>query len=317
MTKLPRSVAGIDVSKSTLDVCVLGLGAPWSSTVADPAALARALWRRQVALAVVEPTGGYERPVVAALHAAGVPVALVNARHVRAFARASGRLAKTDRIDAQLLADYARRMTPAPRPPRSQARDRLCALVRRRRQLVEMRKAELTRRSQAHHPELAQDIDRVIALLSAEIRSLEARIARQIDQQPELARSAKLLQSMPGIGPVTAASLLAELPELGQLPRRKIAALVGLAPFNRDSGTMRGRRTIWGGRAGLRHTLHMGVIAAIRHDNPIAKAYRALRDRGKPHKVATIATLRRMIVQLNAILRDQKPYSIAQHQHSC
>ena len=317
MSNLSRCFAGIDVSKRSLDVCVLSPEGHRSSTTADPAALARTLRRRQVALAVVEPSGSYERPVVAALHAAGVPVALVNARQIREFARASGQCAKTDRIDARLLAEYGARMTPRPTPPKTETRDRLCALARRRRQLVEMRKAERTRRHQAHQADLAQDIERSIAVLTTEIRSLERRIARHIAEDPELAHSAALLQSMPGIGLVATASLLAELPELGQLPRRKIAALVGLAPFSRDSGAMRGRRSIWGGRAELRHTLHMGVIAAIRHDNPIASAYRALRDKGKPHKVATIATLRRMMVQLNAIIRDQTPYSTTVHQHSC
>ena len=317
MSKLSRCLAGIDVSKTSLDVCVLTPQGRWSGRTADPAALVPILRRRRVALAVLEPTGGYERPVLAALQAAGVPAALVNARHIRAFARASGRLAKTDRVDAQLLAEYAERMAPEPRPPKSEARDRLCALLRRRRQLVGMRKAERTRRQQTPQADIAEDITRSIAGLTAEIRSLESRMAQHIADRPELAHCARLLQSMPGIGPVAAASLLAELPELGQLTRRKIAALVGLAPFNRDSGTLRGRRTIWGGRAELRHTLHMGVIAAIRRDNPIADAYRALRDRGKPHKVATIATLRRMIVQLNAMLRDQKPYSTPDTQHSC
>ena len=260
MNTLPRSVAGIDVSKAALDACVLGPGAPWLRTATDAAALARALRRRQVTLAVVEPSGGYERPVVAALQAAGVPVAVVNARRVRDFARASGRLAKTDRLDARLLADYARRMTPPPTPLRPPVRDRLCALVRRRRQLVAMRKAELTRRRQTPDPELVRDIERTITFLTGQIRSLETRIARQIDQQPELALGASLLQSMPGIGPVAAACLLAELPELGQLPRRKIAALVGLAPFSRDSGTCHRRRTIWGGRAELRHTLQFAFF---------------------------------------------------------
>ena len=308
MIKLSRSFAGIDVSKTTLDVCVLAPGGRWSSRSTDPAALARVLRERQVELAVVEPTGGYERAVIEALRTAGVPCALVNARQIREFARASGRLAKTDRIDARLLADYAARMTPAPRPPKSKTRERLCALVRRRRQMVEMRKAELTRRQQTREADLAQDIQRAIAFLSAEIRSLESRIAQIIAADPELAQSAGLLQSMPGIGPIAAASLLAELPELGQLSRRKIAALLGLAPFNRDSGRHRGQRKTWGGRTELRQTLYMGIIAAIRRDNPTARAYRALREKGKPHKLALIATLRRCIVQLNAMLRDKTPY---------
>ena len=308
MKRLPRSVAGIDVAKSRFDVCVLEQGASWSASSADPVWLADDLRQRGVELAVIEPTGGYERPLVEALQKAGVPFAIVNARLIREFARACGLLAKTDRLDARVLADYAARMTPTPRPRKSAARDRLCALVRRRRQLVEMRKAEMTRRKQTRQGDLAQDIERVIAFMTAEINRLERRIAQLIDQDRELARSAKLLRSMPGIGPIATASLLAELPELGQLSRRKIAALVGLAPFSRDSGAWRGRRRVWGGRADLRQALHMGVIAAIRRDNPIATAYRRLRDKGKPHKVASTAVLRKMIVQLNAILRTQKPY---------
>ena len=309
--KVSHSVAGIDVSKVSVDVCVVADGRRWTAATADVVWLARELQQRRVRLAVVEPTGGYERRVVEALRAAGILVAVVNARQVRAFARAGGRLAKTDRLDARVLADYALRMSPEPTPAKSEACNRLCALVRRRRQLVDMRKAELTRRKQTEQADLGQDIDRLIAFMSAEIRDLEKRIAQQIQADHALARRADLLRSMPGIGPIAAASLLAELPELGQLPRRKIAALVGLAPFNRDSGACRGRRTIWGGRAELRHTLHMGVIAAIRSDNPIAAAYRRLRDNGKPHKVATVATLRKMIVQLNAIVRDKKPYQPA------
>lgn len=310
MTNLAQAVAGIDVSKTSLDVCIVDGNTQWTKTTTDLAWLRRALQDRSVRLAVVEPTGGYERRVVDALQAAGIPVALVNPRRIREFARASGRLAKTDRVDACVLADYAARMAPVPRPPKPEAARRLCALVRRRRQVVEMRKAERTRRQQTPESDLAQDIDRAIAFMTGQIQSLEKRIADYIAANRELARNDALLRSMPGIGPVAAASLLAELPELGHLSRRKIAALVGLAPFSRDSGNFRGRRAIWGGRADLRQALHMGVIAAIRRDNPIANAYRTLRDNGKPHKVATVAILRKMIVQLNAIIRDQQPYKL-------
>jgi len=305
---LAHGMAGLDVAKDHVEVCVLANGTAWSETTGDPVALGRALVARRVSLAVLEPSGGYERPVIAALEAAGVPVATVNARQIRAFARACGTLAKTDRLDARVLADYARCVRPTPRPRRSAARDRLCALVRRRRQLVAMRQAECTRRPQAWEPELGQDIARAIAFLSGEIKDLERRIARLVATTPELAQANRLLRSMPGIGPVAAASLMAELPELGHLSRRQIAALVGLAPFSRDSGTLKGKRTIWGGRASLRHTLHMGVIAALQGDSPIRHAYDRLRARGKPHKLATTAVLRKMIVQLNAMIRDQEPY---------
>jgi transposase len=309
MRSVSPTVAGIDISKASVDVCVLAAsGPPWTRQETDLDVLCAALHERGVSLAVVEPTGGYERRVIAALEAADIAIAVINARQIREFARAGGLLAKTDRIDARVLAEYARRMEPAVRERKSAGRERLSALVRRRRQLVEMRKAELTRKHQAGHDDLLEEIEAHIGFLTRQLRAVEARIAEHIAADRELAATDALLRSMPGIGPVAAASLLAELPELGRIDRRKIAALVGLAPFNRDSGSLRGRRKIWGGRADLRQALHMGVIAAIRRDNAFSTAYRRLRDRGKPHKVATTAVLRKMIVQLNAIIRDRKPY---------
>ncbi|MEQ8193354.1 MAG: IS110 family transposase [Rhodospirillales bacterium] len=309
MNSIAHVVAGLDVSKHGVDACVIAGGRTSTQYHDDRTELARYLAGRGVGLAVMEPTGGYERPVAAALEDAGIAVAIVNARHIRHFARAAGVLAKTDRLDARLIAEYARRMTPEPRPRRTPAGERLCALVRRRRQLVDMRKAELTRRRQAWTEDLRRDIERTVAFLTGEIRSLEKRIAALIEADPDLAAAETLMRSMPGIGPVAAASLLAELPELGRITRRKIAALVGLAPHARDSGAFRGRRTIWGGRAELRNTLHMGVVAAIRRDNPLADVYRRLRENGKAHKTATTAVLRKMIVQLNAMIRERKPYA--------
>lgn len=309
MKTIAQSVAGLDVSKHSVDICIIADGLASAISGADMTALALDLRRRGVELAVLEPTGGYERPVIAALEDAGVPVAVVNARHIRHFARAAGMLAKTDRLDARALAEYALRMTPEVRPRRTAIRRRLCALVRRRRQLVAMRKAELTRRKQADDPNLLADIEDCIGFLRGRIKDAEARIAALVKGDTELADAENLMRSMTGIGPTAAASLLAELPELGQLNRRKIAALVGLAPHARDSGAFKGRRTIWGGRAELRNTLHMGVIAAIRHDGPFRDAYQRLRDKGKPHKLATTAILRKMIVQLNAMLRDHSTYN--------
>jgi transposase len=317
MKVIAQIVAGLDVSKHGVDACVISDGTISTMEHACMEALARDLARRGVDLAVLEPTGGYERPVIAALEEAGIAFASVNARHIRHFARAAGMLAKTDRLDARVLAEYARRMTPERRPRRDATRQRLCALVRRRRQLVDMRKAELTRRQQADGQNIVDDVELCIDFLTNRIKIVEDAIATLIEGDPRLANAEELLRSMPGIGPVSAAALLAELPELGQLTRRKIAALVGLAPHARDSGAFRGRRTIWGGRAELRNTLHMGVIAAIRRDNPIRKAYRHLRGNGKPHKLATTAVLRKMIVQLNAMIRDQRPYIPITPQHSC
>ncbi len=317
MKVIAQVVAGLDVSKHGVDACVISGENISTKEHSCMEELARDLVRRGVDLAVLEPTGGYERPVMAALEQAGIAFALVNARHIRHFARAAGMLAKTDRLDARVLGEYARRMTPESRPRRDAQRQRLCALVRRRRQLVDMRKAELTRRQQADGQDIVDDIEGCIAFLTNRVEAIETNIAALIEGDPTLANDEKLMRSMPGIGPVSAASLLAELPELGQLTRRKIAALVGLAPHARDSGAFKGRRTIWGGRADLRNTLHMGLIAAIRRDNPIQEAYRRLRGNGKPHKLATTAVLRKMIVQLNAMIRDQCPYKHTTPQHSC
>lgn len=309
MKTIAQTVAGLDISKHGVDICIIADGFASTISGADMAALALDLRRRGVELAVLEPTGGYERPVIAALEDAGIPVAVVNARHIRYFARAAGILAKTDRLDARVLAQYALRMTPEVRPRRTAIRQRLCALVRRRRQLVDMRKAELTRRRQAYEADVLADIEDCIGFLGGRIKTIETRIAALVKSDQELAEGESMTRSMTGIGPVAAASLLAELPELGQSTRRKIAALVGLAPHARDSGAFKGRRTIWGGRADLRKTLHMCVIAAIRHDGPFRDAYQRLRDRGKPHKLATTAILRKMIVQLNAMLRDHSTYN--------
>ena len=307
-----KTVAGIDVSKDRLDVCLLSEGAhrPVRASVATEARadLIARLRRARVALVVVEPTGGYERDLVAALDRAGIDTALVNARQIRDFARAAGLLAKTDRLDARVLAEYGRRMAPRPRPRRSARRQDLCDLVRRRRHLVDMRKGELTRRHQAGSALLADSIARVTAALDAEIRALEARIAKTIAADPDLAAQADRLRSMPGIGPASAAALIAELPELGRMTRRQAAALVGLAPFNRDSGTWRGKRSIWGGRADLRKALHMAALSASRADGPLRAFNTRLKEAGKPHKVALTATLRKMIVQLNAMSRDGKHY---------
>lgn len=311
MNTISQTVAGLDVSKHSVDICIIAGGLASTISGADMTALALDLRRRGVELAVLEPTGGYERPVIAALEDAGIPVAVVNARHIRHFARAAGILAKTDRLDARVLANYALRMTPEVRPRRTAIRQRLCGLVRRRRQLVAMRKAELPRRQQTNDPDLLADIEDCIGFLTSRIKAIETRIAALVKSDVELAGAENLTRSMMGIGPVAAAALLAELPELGQSTRRKIAALVGLAPHARDSGAFKGRRTIWGGRAELRNTLHMCVIAAIRHPGPIRDAYQKLRDRGKPHKLAATAILRKMIVQLNAMLRDQSTYNPA------
>lgn len=308
---LAQIVAGLDVAKDRVDVSFLADGTHTQASYTDVERLASDFAERGVTLAVLEPTGGYERKVGRALEAAGIPLSVVNARHIRHFARAAGMLAKTDRLDARALAEYGQRMTPTPRPSRSAERQILSALLRRRRQIVNMRKAELTRRQQADACVL-DDIEDNIAGLTKRIKTVEKRIQEHIAKHKELDKLNLMLRSMPGIGAIAAATLMAELPELGQISRKKIAALVGLAPYARDSGSLRGKRTIWGGRAQLRETLHMSIIAAIRCQTNFKTAYNLMRERGKPHKVATTALLRKMIVQLNAMVRQNKLY-----QHSC
>jgi transposase len=253
---------------------------------------------------VVEATGGWERPVVAALTAAGVPVAVVNPRFVRDFARSLGQLAKTDRLDARVLAQYGACVRPPVRPQPDAATEALAALLTRRRQLTAMLVAEQNHRRLA--PEnLRPAIDRHLALLRADRDDLTRQITAQIAADPAWREEAARLRSVKGVGPVTAATLLAELPELGQLSRRQVAALVGVAPIARDRRKRRGARHCWGGRASVRQVLYMAAVTASRH-NPVLHAfYERLRAAGKPAKVALIAVARKLLVILNALVRDQ------------
>jgi transposase len=302
---------GVDVAKGWLDAAVDG--SDGVERVGNDAAGIAALVGRlraagSVAGVVVEATGGYEMGLVAALQAAAVPVARVNPRRVRDFARASGRLAKTDRLDARALAAYGRACTPAPLPPVAAAAREREALVARRRQLVDLRTAESNRLLTAA-PAVRDDIARHLGWLAGEIAALDERIARATEGDATCAATAALLRTAAGVGPVLAATLTALLPELGTLDRKRIAALVGLAPFNRDSGTRRGTRAVWGGRAPVRAALYMPTIAAMRC-NP---AIRAVRDRlaaaGKPPKVVIVACMRKLLTVLNAMVRDGVPWT--------
>jgi transposase len=309
MKSVTFSVAGIDISKDRLDVCILP-GALRSSVATDDlSGLIARLRAAGVALVVLEPSGGFERPVVAALDEAGMAAALVNARQIRDFARGAGLLAKTDRLDARVLAEYGQRMEPEPRPRRSPTRQRLCALVRRRRQLVEARKTEKIHRHQVGEADLLDGLDRHIRFLSKEIGNVEKSITKLVKSAADLSALSCLLRTMPGIGAIASVSLIAELPELGTLSRQRIAALLGVAPFNRDSGYFRGRRAIWGGRAASRNALYMAALSATRTPGSLRDFYNRLRANGKAHKVAIIATLRKMIVQLSAMIRHGQPYA--------
>lgn len=308
--------SGIDVSKAWLDVA----GRP-SGTIARyrnsadgyaevVAALARLPVETRPEMVVIEATGGLERGVVQALSEAGWVVAVVNPRQVRDFARCLGRLAKTDRIDAQVLARYGEAIGPEPRPRPDARAQEAQSLVARRRQLVEMLTMEKNRLHQAA-PRTQPSIRRHLEYLEAELADIERQLADEIAATPAWQEIAMRLQTVKGIGPVTATLLVLELPELGQLDRQAIAALVGVAPFNRDSGTLRGKRFCSGGRASVRTGLYMATRAAIRSNPPIRALYARLIAAGKLDKVALVACLRRLLTILNVMLRTNTDWDPA------
>lgn len=300
---------GCDVSKAHLDLFDGGLGRPERIPNRPDAIADRvALWRASGSFVLFEATGVYDAALRGALEAAGVAHVRVNPAAARAFARATGRLAKTDAIDARCLALMAQTLKPVPRHPRDDARERLAALVLRRDQLVGDRVRERNRREALRDPMAEADIALHIAFLDDRVSALEAAIEALIAAEAALADQAALLRSVPGVGPVTASTLMAAMPELGRLTPKAVAALAGLAPVNRDSGAMRGKRAIAGGRRRVRRALYMAAVAAIRTRHRFAAAYKALRNKGKPAKVALIAIARKLLVTANAILRDRQPF---------
>jgi len=305
---MPRNVIGVDIAKDWFDTFCPDSGAArrLEMTPKSLKAFARSASGR---LVVFEASGGYERPLAEALAAAGVDYARVNPRQAREFARATGCLAKTDRVDARILARMAGALDLAPTPPPDPARMRLAALVARRDDLVEQAAREANRLKQARDAFVRADIASLIRLLKRRIARCEAEIAAQIAADGQLAETEARLRSAPGIGPVTAASLIARLPELGQVSRSAIANLAGLAPHACDSGHMRGQRHIWGGRKEVRKSLYQAAFIASRYD-PALKALRTrLQEAGKPFKVAIIAVARIFLTQLNAIIRDGRKYT--------
>jgi transposase len=303
---MEASWVGIDVSKSRLDVAVLPAGAAWGVENNEEGirVLVKRVLALEPALVVMEATGGLEYPVAAALGLAKVPVAVVNPRQVRDFAKAMGKLAKTDRIDAHVLALFAERARPEPRPlpePQAQA---LQALLTRRRQVLEMLVMEQHRLSQAL-PRVRRDIEESIAGLKQRLHRLDQELGETLRQSPLWREKDDLLRSVKGVGPVLSLTLVAELPELGTLSRQKIAALVGVAPLNHDSGTYRGRRGVWGGRASVRHVLYMGTLVATRCNPQIKAFYHRLLHAGKPKKVALTACMRKLLTILNAMLKHK------------
>lgn len=306
-------VVGIDVGKETLAIAVHPTGESWTSATTE-AAIAALVVRLEVLspdVVVMEATGGYELPVAAACAAGGLPVAIVNPRQVRAYAQAAGELAKSDAIDAGVLAQFGAQMEPPARPIPDAATQALAALVARRRQLIEMLGAEQRRLAQATTNVVRRDLRNHIRWLARRIDDVTGEMDQAIQASPLWRVHEDLLRSVPGVGPTTARTLLAELPELGQLTRRQISALVGVAPFNRDSGKWRGRRSIWGGRRTVRATLYMAALVASRSNPALAVFYRRLIAAGKPAKVALVAVMRKLLTILNAMMKHQTPWTPA------
>ena len=298
-------VVGIDVSKAQLDVALSSTDECWSvaNEAEGIAQLIKRLRRIKPQLVVLEPTGGYETRCTGELAAAGFAVAVVNPRQIRDFARATGTLAKTDRIDARVIAAFGVAVRPEVRPVEDEQAQELKALMARHGQLVQMIGAEKNRLHGAPKV-LRKQIKKHIQWLERELRDTDNGLKQRIRHSPIWKERDDLLRSVPGVGPVTSQQVISDLPELGRLDRHKIAALVGLAPFNRDSGTLRGRRSVWGGRARVRAVLYMATISAIRCNPAIRAMYRRLIDAGKPPKVAITACMRKLLVTLNAIVRD-------------
>lgn len=299
---------GIDVSSQTLEIASSAAAKTWQAAndTAGIEQLVVQLTGMKPALVVLEATGGYEFEAACAIQAAGLPVAVVNPRTARDFARAMGALAKTDTLDARMLATFARVLHQHPererfiKPLADAQLQRLQALVLRRRQIVQMLTAE-RQRMRISHAAARPSIERVIEFLKAELGDSDAEVADHV--QRHHAELAAALSSVPGIGAASVAVLLAQLPELGKLDRRRVAALVGVAPLNRDSGQMRGQRSIWGGRADVRRTLYMATLTAVRHNPVLAAHYERLLAAGKRKKVALVACMRKLLTILNAIAK--------------
>lgn len=306
----PQTFVGVDVSKDRLDVCVLPGGQvhalPNDRTGhAKLVALAGGL---DQPLLVMESTGGYERPALFALQDAELSVALVNPRQVRDFAKGIGQLAKTDMLDAAVLAEFARLAAPSPSEKTPEKQRELEALVTRRRQLLEVRVAEKNRLGQTTDKFVERSLGQVLKTIDRQIKAIEDRIAKLLENDDHWQTKLKVLLSTPGIGKTVAATLLAELPELGKLNRQEIASLVGVAPFAKDSGTTRGRRSTWGGRRDVRSVLYMAALTARRF-NPVIKAFATrLAKAGKSFKAIQIACIRKLLVILNTMIKNNTPW---------
>lgn len=305
---------GVDVSKRHWDAAVDGGGVRrFTADAAGAAELLAWLAPIEPSLVCLEATGGYERLLREALHRRAIPVSVVNPRQVRDFARALGQLAKTDAIDARLIARFGATFDPEPDDPPSPAQERLRSLRARRQQVVQSLIQEKNRLGTAPDAETRDSIQQAVDFYNQQLAGLDQRLAELTAADPEFKRRMNLLTSVPGVGAVTAAGLLAELPELGSLNRGQAAKLVGLAPINRDSGTLRGKRMIGGGRAQVRRSLYMATIVATKHNQLIRSYYQQLLARGKAKMTALVACMRKLLLVLNAMIKNQTPWKDAEN----
>ena len=311
MTTSTETFVGIDVSQAALDVAVRPSGESWRATndSAGVSTLVQRLQGLRPTLVVLEATGGMELLVVSELAVAKVPVVVANPRQVRSFARAAGKLAKTDRLDAHVLAQYGDAMRPEPRPLPDAATRELESLVTRRRQLVDMRTAEVNRMRTAPKRTRPQ-IEEHVRTLDGYIADLDRELGELLCSSPVWQAKDTLLRSVKGVGPVLATTLIAQLPELGTLNRKQIAALVGVAPLNRDSGSWRGKRSCWGGRGDVRAVLYMATMSAVKHNPALLAFYQGMLKVGKLKKVALTACMHKLLLVLNAVMKTHTPWQV-------
>lgn len=302
---------GIDVSKAILDVYILE-DQKFLQFANDPSGIKKLVKKIKLSpdsLVVMESTGGYEKPVAQVLAKADIKVAVINPRQIRDFAKALGKLAKTDRIDAEVIAIFAEKIQPKINIICDENQHKLAEKNTRRRQLIEMITMEKNRLDKASK-EMKKSIQHVIDLLEKELEKINQSLQKAIQNDPEYARKDALLQTIKGVGSATTAGVIADLPELGSLTGKEISALAGLAPLNRDSGAMRGKRTIWGGRASVRRTLYMATLVATRHNKRIRAFYEKLCAAGKAKKSAIVACMHKMLIIMNAMIKNDQPWRI-------
>jgi transposase len=302
---------GIDIAKRKCDICMWPKKnvTQFENDTDGIRKTVKMIKKLKPKLVVMEATGGYERMLAAELHAESLPVAVVNPRRIRDFAKANGQLAKTDKLDAVAIAEFAAKM----QPPRQRQIDRNCRLMKdlvsRRHQLISSRTAESNRLEHARNKVTERSIKRMLKVLDREIEKIEKAIGEQLEKMPQLQNRARIVESVPGIGRTTAAMLVTEMPEMGLLNRRQIAMLIGVAPINRDSGTFRGKRMTGGGRRDVRTRLYMPTLVAIRHNRPIRRFYQQLLARGKAKMTAIIACMRKLITILNTMIAKNQTWS--------